>query len=301
MSHTPRPFCFLPILRATQRKQQQHQRQQAALPPAIRVLTEAADKLRPLGNHPALPAVLRRTARAWLRTWATLNSTAATTTASQTASALFAVASPSPSPPKHTRGTPGHNPAAQADPADPGDGGVETPVPGGGGVGSAERCLENAVACLAEARAVLSALAAVAEPAGDVLSSAPVTAREEKAVGGDGEDEAEAAAAAASGKAGGKGKGGGAEKKGGAKKGAAAAAAAKAAEETGEGSSGEEPPEAAGGGAAISTPLGRSLVMVQLEEACVRTMLGRARGEGRSSKKAKEAAANAEGITPVQR
>lgn len=41
--------------------------------------------------------------------------------------------------------------------------------------------------------------------------------------------------------------------------------------------------------------------MVQLEEAAVRAMLGRVRGETHSEKKAIEAAANAQGVNPVDR
>lgn len=162
-------------------------------------------------------------------------------------------------------------------------------------------CLENAAACLAEARAVLSALAAAAEPTTDVLSSCPAGAREEQAKpAGDGEEEDDKDAGGAGGKKAGKGKAAPAQK-GTANKGAAPAAAGAAAGEVPEGeTAGEEPARTVPSGA-VSTPLGRSLVMVQLEEACVRSMLGRARGEGRSSKKAKEAAANAEGVTPVQR
>lgn len=52
---------------------------------------------------------------------------------------------------------------------------------------------------------------------------------------------------------------------------------------------------------AISTPIGRELVMVQLEEAGVRAMLGRTRGETYSEKKAAEAAANTQGVNPVDR
>lgn len=144
---------------------------------------------------------------------------------------------------------------------------------------------------------MLSALAAAAEPTAEVLSSCPAGAREEQAKpagGGDEEDDKDAG-----GKKAGKGKG--AAQKGTAKKGAAAGAAASAGGEVPEGdAAGEEAAETVPSGA-VSTPLGRSLAMVQLEEACVRMMLGRARGEGRSSKKAKEAAANAEGVTPVQR
>eukprot|EP00903_Cladosiphon_okamuranus_P014428 g13389.t1 len=218
----------------------------SAMPPAVRVLSAAADKLRPLGNHPALSAVLRRTAREWVRQWA-----------------------------------------------------QQSTVPA---AGTSVACLQNAVACLAEARAVLSVLATAAEPIAEVLASCPAGAREEQAKptdGGDEEDNNHAAGAAE--KKGGKGKG--AAPKGGAKKavatgGGASGAAADAVPE--EGTAGEE---SAGKvpSAAVSTPLGRSLVMVQLEEACVRAMLGRKQGEGRSSKNAKEAAANAEGVTPVQR
>lgn len=163
-------------------------------------------------------------------------------------------------------------------------------------------CLENAAVCLAEARAGLSALAAAAEPVAEFLSSCPAVARGEQAKPADGGDEEDDnKPAGTGGKKAGKEKGaaqkGGAKKKAAAAGGAAGAAAGAVPEE---GAAGQE---AAGTvpSAAVSTPLGRSLVMVQLEEACVRTMLGRERGEGRSSKKAKEAAANAEGATPVQR
>ena len=224
------------------------------MPPAVRVLIVAAETLRPLGSHPALPAALRRTARGWVREWAQRQQSAAEPAAEACAPASY---------------------------------------------------LEKAAGCLAEARAVLSALAAAAEPTADVLSSCPAGAKEEQTKpGGGGDDEEEGNdAGGAGGKKAGKGKG--AAPKAGGKKAAAAAAAAAGGAAAGAAPEGVGAGEEAVGGAAprgaVSTPLGRSLAMVQLEEACVRTMLGRARGEGRSSKKAKEAAASAEGVTPVQR
>ncbi|CAM9269015.1 unnamed protein product [Scytosiphon promiscuus] len=223
------------------------------LPAAVRLLSDAADKLRPLGKHPALPAILRRMAQEWVRRWA--KAPAATDTAARSVETPAAAARGA------ARGT--------------------TPSPAAGV--SRAKCLENAAACLAEARAALSALAAAAEPTGDVLSSAPPAARERAPAKNESDDDdAEAPAAKAKGK---NGKGGAGSQKGGNSKAAAAGDFAQGSSDA----------------AVLSTPVGRSLVMVQLEEACVRAMLGRIRGEARSSKKAEEAAANDEGTNPVQR
>lgn len=270
------------------------------MPPAVRVLNAATDKLRPLGNHPALSAVLRRTAREWVCRWAQSTPPAAAT--SDLASA------PSNQPRSHdpARAQSLNAQNVHAHDAIPSDEHGDTTAPTflSASASSSVACLENAAACLTEARAVLSALAAAAEPTAGVLSSCPAGAREEQAkpAGDSSGENDDGGAAAASGKKAGKGKG--AAQKGSVKKTAAGAAGAAAGAVPG----GLEGGTAAGEGAvgtaacaAVSTPLGRSLVMVQLEEACVRTMLGRAKGEGRSSKKAKEAAANAEGVTPVQR
>lgn len=167
--------------------------------------------------------------------------------------------------------------------------------------------LENAVACLVEAREILSVLATSAEPVGDTLISFPVDAH---AMGPSPQNaEKSTEHGAGDGEGGNKAKSPGSKGKGQAKQ-----------------SKGKKSPGVTQGGgpassgeldaprdsehslrgvpcepAAVSTPVGRVLVMVQLEEACVRAMLGRAKGENRSKSKAEEAAANDKGVTPVQR
>lgn len=156
-------------------------------------------------------------------------------------------------------------------------------------------CLEEAAKCLAQAREVLSALAAEAEPTGDALSSPPplVAVETPPANTEDGEDPA----GAKKGKGAADSKGGKKAAEGKSKNGAAASSPA--ADST-DATPADEPTTPAVAGS-VSTPLGRCLTMVQLEEACVRAMLGRAKGDGHSSTKAAEAAANREGVTPVQK
>lgn len=160
--------------------------------------------------------------------------------------------------------------------------------------------LYNAAKCLAEARDVLSVLAMSAEPVEDMLTSCPVNAQtlspqkeENETENGAGDGQGGKAKPTGNGKVPAKQKG---------KKSAGVA-------QGGASSSGEVDAAAASKvslgmpteSASVSTPVGRALVMVQLEEACVRAMLGRAKGETRSNTKADEAAANDKGVTPVQR
>ncbi|CAM9480513.1 unnamed protein product [Ectocarpus sp. 13 AM-2016] len=248
----------------------QQQGQKTATPFAVRILCGAADKLRPLGLHPALPAVLRHTAREWVRCWA--KSSAAAGAAGAGATAVVSLSSASSSKARNNRG---HD------------------------HGSPQRpnvsCLEEAAKCLAEAREVLSALAAEAEPTGDALSlPPPLVATETPSANAEDGDEP---AGAKKGKGAADSKGGKKAAEGKSKNGAAAPSPpADSADATPAGES--TTPTVAG---SVSTPLGRCLTMVQLEEACVRAMLGRARGDGQSSTKAAEAAANGEGVTPVQK
>lgn len=257
-------FVFLP------QQQQQQQGQKTATPLAVRILCDAADKLRPLGNHPALPAVLRHTAREWVRSWA--KSPAAAGAAGAGASTALSSSSASSSKAHNNRG---HDHVSPQRPT--------------------VSCLEEAAKCLAEAREVLSTLAAEAEPTGDALSSPPPLVAAETPPANT-EDEVEPAGAK-------KGKGA-ADNKGGKKaaegKSKSGAAASSPPADSADATPADEPATQAVAGS-VSTPLGRCLTMVQLEEACVRLMLGRAKGDGHSSTKAAEAAANREGVTPVQK
>ncbi|CAM9228901.1 unnamed protein product, partial [Hapterophycus canaliculatus] len=292
---------------ASDKHWEQHGHQErSGLPAAVRLLSDAADKLRPLGNHPALPAILRRTAQEWVRRWAKLPAVAGTASRSSASlgvargMAALPVAELSELRSTETRHvhkrTLGFNHRASEQR-------LETTS------GSRVSCLENAAACLAEARVALSALAAAAEPTGDVLSSSPPTARDRVTATTEKEDDGnEAPAAKAKGKS---GKSASGSEKGMGPKAAAAGEGKKSGGGGAASSTTGRVADATGGGGGsvpggtnamvVSTPVGRNLVMVQLEEACVRAMLGRTRGEGRSSKKAEEAAANEEGVTPVQR
>lgn len=157
-------------------------------------------------------------------------------------------------------------------------------------------CLEEAAKCLAEAREVLSALAAEAEPTGDALSSPPpLVAAETPPANTEDRDEP---AGAKKGKGAADNKGGKKAAEGKSKSGAAASLPPADSTDATPVDESATTPAVAG---SVSTPLGRCLTMVQLEEACVRVMLGRTKGEGHSSTKAAEAAANREGVTPVQR
>ncbi|CAM9766287.1 unnamed protein product, partial [Ectocarpus sp. 8 AP-2014] len=248
----------------------QQQGQKTATPLAVCILCDAADKLRPLGNHPALPAVLRHTAREWVRCWA--KSPAAPGAAGAGATTVVSSSSASSSKARNNRG---HD-----------HGSPQRPKVG---------YLEEAAKCLAEAREVLSALAAEAEPTGDALSSPPplVAAEAPPANAEDGDEPA----GAKKGKGAADNKGGKKAAEGKSKNGAAASLPA--ADST-DATPADEPTTSAVAGSVL-TPLGRCLTMVQLEEACVRAMLGRAKGDGHSSTKAAEAAANREGVTPVQK
>ncbi|CAM9765355.1 unnamed protein product, partial [Ectocarpus sp. 4 AP-2014] len=250
----------------------QQQGQKTATPRAVRILCDAADKLRPLGNHPALPAVLRHTAREWVRCWAKSPAAAGAAGAGAGATTVVSSSSASSSTARNNRS---HDHGSPQRPK--------------------VSCLEEAAKCLAEAREVLSALAAEAEPTRDALSSLPplVAAETPPANTEDGEEPA----GAKKGKGAADSKGGKKAAEGKSKNGAAASSPpADSADVTPTDES--TAPAVAG---SVSTPLGRCLAMVQLEEACVRVMLGRAKGDGHSSTKAAEAAANREGVTPVQK
>lgn len=160
--------------------------------------------------------------------------------------------------------------------------------------------LDNAATCLAEARDVLSVLATSAEPLEDMLASCPVNAQtlssqkeEKEPENGAGDGQGGKAKPAGKGKIPTKQKG---KKSAGVAQGGAYSSGEVEAAPDSKASLGMSTESAF-----VSTPVGRALVMVQLEEACVRAMLGRAKGENRSKTKAELAAANDKGVTPVQR
>lgn len=244
---------------------------------ALRLLVNAANTLRPLGPHPTLAVTLRRMAREWVRMWAT--STLFTKKQANLSCATSIVAS------SETKR----------------DCSKETPALSCKDPKEKLRYLENAATCLAEARQVLSAIVASAEPTEDTLSSLPVTAKKnvvKNDLDGDGSGGADANTKSVGGKSKASGKKSPDKGKKGTKKGGGGGSSGDltAADDskTSLASPSVQP-------AAVSTPLGRALVMAQLEEACVRAMLGRAEGEGRSLEKLKAAADNADGVTPVQR
>lgn len=245
---------------------------------ALTQLTNAAEIMRPLGSHPALVAILRRTARTWVHQWAS-----ETAPSKQGMNAL------------RTNGTSTSGQLKTTTVGDAVHGGEEKPLPDL----DPWYCLENAAECLAEARMVLSQVVQVAEPTGGVLSTSPVIAQtyapkplEGRDMVGDGG--LNVAAAGTKGKTSGKGQDKG-KKPGGANKGGSPAEVDNGAESKDSlRLSSVEP-------AAISTPLGRVLTMVQLEEACVRAILCRAKKGNQSERKVKEDAACGEGVTPVDR
>ena len=157
--------------------------------------------------------------------------------------------------------------------------------------------LRKAAKCLAEARHVLSTIVTSAEPVSDTSASVPAISNENDLTATEPEIENEVSIKPAGQKvktadsAQPAGDGGGGGKKGVSPGGADTAAGSS----TGRVDSWLATP------AAISTPLGRALVMVQLEEACVRVMMGRLNNEARSETQAAEAAANEEGVSPVQK
>lgn len=252
---------------------------------ALGILDNAASRLRALGAHPALPAVLRRMAKEWVRKWAaSVTLAGALAAAAPTGCSSIGVSSE-----KEAAGAKGRS----AD--DLRAGGRALDVNGLAYLG-------NAAKCLAEARNVLSMIVASSEPAGDALASVPATSKDNdqtpaetvvdnelstKPSGKKGKAAAEAAQPPADG---GGGKGG----KKGSFSGEAGVISAGSTSTGGVDSSLNH-------SAAISTPLGRVLVMVQLEEACVRAMMGRFGEEARSETEAARAAAHEEGVTPVQR
>lgn len=154
-------------------------------------------------------------------------------------------------------------------------------------------CLESAATCLAEARSVLSAIIASAKPFEKMISSAAVIASsateseaEEKRTNG---LDADSNSAVRKGK---KSK----------TRGDKVEHAGKVTEESpgcvpagvNNLSTPEQPQP-------MATPLMRTFVMVHIEEACVRGLLGRLKGEHRSVLRMKEAAENDEDTTPVQK
>lgn len=232
------------------------------------MLGNAASRLRALGHHPALPAVLRRMAKAWVRKWAA-SITLADSKSVPTAFSANGVSSKQ----AEAAGSTGHS--------------EDLGMSEQGLYGQAY--LANAAKFLAEARSVLSTIVASAEPVTDARASVPATSNGNGQTGADAgmDNEASTKPAQALGDS---GRGG--------KKGALPGEADK----TTSGSIGAGRLDSSSTpSAAISTPLGRTLVMVQLEEACVRVMMGRFGDEARSEAQAVKAAAREEGVTPVQR
>lgn len=236
-------------------------------PITVGILGNAASRLRALGPHPALPAVLRRMAKEWVRKWA--------------ASVTLAGSSTVPA---------GSHFVGGSREVEAGGGRGRPSEDLGGLAQNNTDCLAylgNAAKCLAEARSVLSTIVASAEPVGDALVSVPATSKDndQKPTAENGTDD-EVVSTKTAGK---KGK------------------AAETAQPPGDadpaaGSSGTGRADSSlGPPAVISTPLGRALVMVQLEEACVRVMMGRFGDEARSKTQGVKAAAIEEGVTPVQR
>ena len=232
------------------------------------MLGNAAGRLRALGHHPALPAVLRRMAKAWVRKWA--------------ATITLADSKPVPSE-LSSNGTS----SEEAEAAGSTGHSEELGRSAQGLCGLAY--LGNAAKCLAEARSVLSTIVASAEPVGDALASVPAASKENDQTGTDAgmDNEANGKPAQAPGDGGRGGKTGALP--GDTERHTAGSIG------TGRKDSSSVP------SAAISTPQGRTLVMVQLEEACVRVMMGRFGDEARSEAQAVKAAAREEGVTPVQR
>lgn len=251
---------------------------------ALGILGNAANRLRALGPHPALPAVLRRMAKEWVRKWAASVMLAGPLAAAPSGCSSIGVSS--------EVGAAGSKGCSEHD---LGAGGRAQDVNG-------LKYLSYAAKCLAEARTVLSMIVASSEPVGDTLASVPATCKENdqtpaetvvdnelttKSAGKKGKAAAESAQPPGDG-------GGGRGGKKGSISGEADIITADSTSTAGVDSS-------LAHSAAISTPLGRALVMVQLEEACVRVMMGRFGDEARSETQAVKAAANEEGVTPVQR
>lgn len=237
------------------------------------LLARAGEVLRPLGPHPALAMVLRKTAAAWVRRWA---------------------GSHTPSLSRVSTGWLGYSGKGDADQSIRAN--KEHSSNGSCAVRSQTLplpkdhhhepwgFLEHAAVCLAEARNVLSSIVAAAEPVVDVLSTSSVIAQKSAP-----RNSAEKDAGALKSKK--------VPPKGGHKKEVKKPDRAK----TGDRSQDLIMPSSTQASSVVSTPLGRVLIMVELEEACVRSMLGRAKGEARSKKAVREAVANDESITPVQR
>ena len=257
---------------AVNRKNAQHDSADIAMPPtAGDLLGNAACRLRALGHHPALSAVLRQMAKEWVRKWATSNT--GPTGSSKAATKPCRVG--------------GIENGERAEGTCPSEDGLAQNTDG-------FAYLRNAAECLAEARSVLSTIITSAEPAGDAISSKFANSQtNEETADHETENEQPGTIKTLAGKKG------------------------KSAETT-------QPPGDGGGlntytavssssvrlcadksligqSAAISTPLGRALVAVQLEEACVRLMLGRIGNEARSENQVAIAASIQEGVTPIQR
>lgn len=237
------------------------------------LLTRAGEVLRPLGPHPALATVLRKTAAAWVRRWAASNTP------------LLSRVSP---------GWLGYSGKGEADQNDSSHGScaVRSQTSPKDHRHEPWGFLENAAACLAEARNVLSSIVAAAEPVVDVLSTSSVIAQK-SAPGNSAEKDAGALKSN-------KGLPKGGQKKEGAGKDQNKVKKSDSVK-NGAGSQDSIMPSSTQASGVVSTPLGRALIMVELQEACVRSMLGRAKGEARSKRAAREAAAKDESITPVQR
>lgn len=243
------------------------------------LLVRAGEVLRRLGPHPALATVLRKTAGAWVRQWTGSNTP------------LMGRLSPG------RFGYSGKGEADQGSHADKEDFSHRSCAVRSETSPTDHRhqpwgFLENAAACLAEARNLLSSLVASAEPVVDVLSTSSVIAHKIAPSNSAERDAGALKSNKSPPKAGLKKEGAGKDQ-----------TKVKKSDSVKNGAVSQDSavPSSMQASGAVSTPLGRALVMVELEEACVRSMLGRAKGEARSEEAAREAAANDESITPVQR
>ncbi|CAM9187724.1 unnamed protein product [Sphacelaria rigidula] len=243
---------------------------------AMQLLRTAERVLRPLGDSRALAMVLRGIAREWVREWATVVLKGGNGQARARAVAANA-----------------RHPGTPAD---------ACTITGSSVAHREQLLLENTSRCLAEARSCLETLVSSAEPPGELLPSSTFALKRTKKIKdgpqtADGEGEGRDGAKSGSGKAKLSAK---AQDKG--PKGKSSTSGGKSAESIEQIDSTRETEETdVSPQGAISTPIGRELVMVQLEEAGVRAMLGRTRGETYSEKKAAEAAANTQGVNPVDR
>ena len=258
-------------------------------PDSLEVLKSVAKTLRPLGPHPALVAILRRMARVWVRRWVD------STTLSMHQTSAVQVVNSGPKTEDMGNTTDETKPAVSASLTASASASVEHPR-------QPLSFLRNAAACLAEARRLLSNIVASAEPVQDVLSVSPVIALKNTQRGGGAEGERGAQSNTVPIKEGKKKDAGrGPDKPNASRRASKGGLSSEVDEVVAESSKTSFMPPSRQQPAAVSTPIGRVLVMVQLEEACVRAMLGRAKGELQSEEKTKGATVNDKGATPVQR